>query len=84
MNLHLQRGTLLYQQTRYAAAEEEFRLAVGLAPDTPEPHAMLALALVQQERWEDATTEARAAIGRAPDWGFAHYVHAKVCTTGIA
>ena len=78
MNVHLQRGNLLYEQERFAAAEGEFRLAAAADPDAPEPHAMLALALVQQERWEDATTEARESVGLAPDWSFAHYVHAKV------
>lgn len=78
MNVNMQRGTLLLQQGRHAAAEAEFRLAAGADPDAPEPHALLALALVELERWDEATAEAQATIGLAPDWGYAHYVHAKV------
>jgi tetratricopeptide (TPR) repeat protein len=78
VNVNLQRGSLLYQQGRHAAAEAEFRLAAAADPDAPEPHAMLALALLEQERWDDAADEARNAIGLAPDWGYAHYVLGKV------
>lgn len=78
MSVNLQRGTLLYQQGRYAAAEAEFRTAAGADPDAPEPHAMLALALLALERWDDASAEAKATIGLAPDWSYAHYVNGKV------
>jgi tetratricopeptide (TPR) repeat protein len=78
VNVNLQRGNLLFQQGRHAAAEAEFRLAASADPDAPEPHAMRALALLERQRWSDATDEARTAIGLAPDWGYAHYVLGKV------
>jgi tetratricopeptide (TPR) repeat protein len=76
--MSVQRGLLLYQQSRYEMAETELRQALGAEPDDAYAHALLALCLIERKRHEDATAEAQQAIHLAPDMPFAHYALAKV------
>lgn len=78
MNPNLERGILLYQQSRHEMAEAELRQALASEPDDAYAHALLALCLTAREKFEDATAEARQAIQLAPDFPFTHYAHARV------
>jgi tetratricopeptide (TPR) repeat protein len=78
MNAHLERGLLLYQQSRHELAEAELRQAISLEPHDSLGHALLALCLSQREQFQDATAEAQQAIHLQPDSSFAHYAHAHV------
>lgn len=74
----IERGLLLYQQSRYELAETELRGALAAEPGDAYAHAVLALCLIERKRSDEATDEARQAIGLAPDMPFAHYALAKV------
>ena len=78
MNPNLERGILLYQQSRHELAEAELRQALAADPHDPYAHALLGLCLVERERFDDATAETRRAIHLGPDFPFAHYAHARV------
>ena len=78
MNPNLERGLLLFQQSRHELAENELRQALAADPHDPFAHALLALCLNEREEFEAATTEVRQAIHLAPDFPFAHYAHARV------
>jgi tetratricopeptide (TPR) repeat protein len=78
MSQHLQYGILLYQQDRYAQAEQELRLAVAEDPGDPIPHAFLAACLAAQGQLDPAEAEAREAVRTGPDEPFAHAVLAEV------
>jgi tetratricopeptide (TPR) repeat protein len=77
-NPHLERGLLLYQQSRHELAENELRQALAADPQDAFAHALLALCLNEREQFEEATTEVRQAIHLAPDFSFAHFAHARV------
>ena len=76
--MSLQRGLLLYQQSRYEMAETELRQALVAEPGDAYAHALLALCLIERKQSDDATSEAQQAIHLAPDMSFAHYAMAKV------
>lgn len=78
MNANLERGLLLYQQSRYELAEDQLRQALAADPHDAHAHALLALCLNARERFKEATEAARQAIHLAPDFSFAHYAHARV------
>jgi tetratricopeptide (TPR) repeat protein len=78
MNPQLQRGLLLYQQSRYEMAETEFRQALATDPDDAYAHSMLSLCLVEREQFDPATAEAMQGVHLAPDEPFAHYALARV------
>ena len=78
MNPNLERGLLLFQQSRHELAENELRQALAADPHDAYPHALLALCLAAREKFDEATTEARQAIHLAPDFPFAHYAHAHI------
>ena len=78
MNPNLERGLLLYQQSRFEQAETELRQALGADPNDAYSHALLALCLAEREKFDEATVEARQAIHLSPDFSFAHYAHARV------
>ena len=78
MSAHLSRAQLLLQQSRPADAEREAGLAIALAPDHPEAHALLALSRLEQGKPAPALEAARTALGLAPDSAYYHYVHALV------
>ena len=76
--MSVQRGLLLFQQSRYEMAEAEFRQALGREPGDAGTHALLALCLLERKQLDEATNEAREAVGLAPELPFAHYALAKV------
>ncbi|HKS36788.1 MAG TPA: tetratricopeptide repeat protein [Verrucomicrobiae bacterium] len=78
MNPNLERGLLLYQQSRYDLAEQELRQALAADPDDAYSHALLALCLTEQKEFKDATEEAHRAVHQAPDDPFSHYALARV------
>jgi tetratricopeptide (TPR) repeat protein len=78
MNANLQRGILLFQQSRPEMAEAEFRQALASEPDDAYAHALLALCLLKGARYQDATAEAQTAVHLQPDFPFAHYALAHV------
>lgn len=78
MNPHLERGLLLFQQSRHELAENELRQALAADPHDAWAHALLGLCLAEREKFDEAATEARQAIHLAPDLPFAHYAHARV------
>ena len=74
----IERGRLLYQQSRYDLAETELRQALSQDPGHAYGHALLALTLLQRKQLKQATQEAQEAIHLVPDYAFAHYALAKV------
>jgi tetratricopeptide (TPR) repeat protein len=74
----IERGRLLYQQSRYDLAETELRQALSQDPGHAYGHSLLALTLLQRKQLNEATKEAQEAIHLAPDYAFAHYALAKV------
>jgi tetratricopeptide (TPR) repeat protein len=76
--MSLERGLLLYEQSRYELAETELRNALAANPHDAYAHALLALCLMERKQAKDATEEARQAVHLAPDFPFAHYALAKV------
>ena len=78
MNAHVERGMLLYQQSRPEMAEAELRQALASEPHDSYAHSLLALCLAQREQFQEATAEAQEAIHLEPDSAFAHYAHAHV------
>ena len=75
--MSLQRGLLLYQQSRYEMAENELRQALATEPGDAYAHAVLALCLIERKQPDEATSEAQQAVHLAPDMPFAHYALAK-------
>jgi len=78
VNPNLERGILLYQQSRHELAEGELRQALAMDPHDSYAHALLALCLVERKKFDEATAEARQAIHLGPDFPFAHYAHSRV------
>lgn len=78
MNPNLERGLLLYQQSRHELAEAELRQALAAEPHDAYAHALLGLCLVERKQFKPATDEAQQAIHLAPDFPFAHYALARV------
>ncbi len=78
MSQNLERGLLLYQQSRHELAEAEFRQALASDPHDPFAHALLGLCLANREEFQQATEEAQQAVHLAPDFSFAHYALAHV------
>jgi predicted Zn-dependent protease len=76
--MSVQRGQLLYQQSRYDLAEAELRQALAAEPDDAYAHSLLGLCLLERKQLADATEEARQAVHLAPDMPFGHYALAKV------
>ena len=74
---HLQRGSLLYDQGRYADAigELQLQLAEGESFVT---HSLLGLCYAQSEKFNEATEHAQRAIHLAPDESFPFYALAQV------
>jgi len=78
MSTNLDRGILLFDQSRYKQAEDEFRQAIAVEPRQAYAHAMLGLCLSYQQRYDEAETEVREAIHLEPGLAWAHYAHACV------
>lgn len=78
MNPNLQRGLLLYEQSRHEMAQAELRQALAIEPHNAYAHSLLALCLAEQEKFQEATEEAQQGIHLEPDSSFAHFAHARV------
>jgi tetratricopeptide (TPR) repeat protein len=78
MSTSLQRGIVLYNQSRYDLADREFRRELAEAPDNAMAHAFLALCLSEQDRHDEALHEAGEAVRLEPDEAFGHYVRGRV------
>ncbi len=74
MSIHLERASLLLQQSRPADAEREAMLALAQVPEHPLAHAYLALSRCDLNRAGEAVQDARTAVSLAPDAAFFHYV----------
>jgi tetratricopeptide (TPR) repeat protein len=77
-NAHFQRGSLLYEQGRYAEAVGELRMQLGQHAEDSLAHGLLALCLAEQEKYDEATHHAQQSIHVAPDQPFGHYALAQV------
>ena len=75
---HFQRGLMLYGQSRFEQAEEEFRQVLATNPDDATTHAMLGMCLGRRRQWKEATREAEHAVHLAPDLPYAHYALASI------
>lgn len=78
MNANLQRGLLLYEQSRWAQAQAEFQQAVLADPQDAYTRALLALTLSEQERYDAAESEIGQALQIDPAFPFVHYARASV------
>jgi tetratricopeptide (TPR) repeat protein len=74
----ISRGVLLYQQSRFDLAEQEFRRVLGENPNDPAAHAFLGLCLEHQEKLDEAQREVEEAIALAPAWAFVHSCRSQV------
>ena len=78
MNPHLQRGLVLFEQSRFEQAEPEFRQAIASDSQDAYSHSMLALTLAEQERFKEAEEEVGEALKLDPGQPFIHYVRARI------
>jgi tetratricopeptide (TPR) repeat protein len=78
MNPNIQRGLLLYQQSRYDQAADELRQGLAVDPHNAYAHSLLALCLSEREDFKAATEEAQQAVHLEPDSAYSHYTLAKV------
>jgi tetratricopeptide (TPR) repeat protein len=67
MDGYLTRARLLYEQSRYAQAEQELRNLLNETPHNAKAHALLAHCLAEQNKLDEAQAEAEQAIALAPD-----------------
>jgi tetratricopeptide (TPR) repeat protein len=77
-NVHFQRGSLLYEQGRYADAIGELRQQLVQASEDFLTHGLLSLCLAEVEKYDEATTHAQQSIALAPDRPFGYYALAQV------
>jgi len=73
MGIPFQRGSLLYDQKRYAMAAEEFRKELSQNPNSGVALSMLALSLTYDHKNKEGIEQAKAAIAANPQRAFAHY-----------
>jgi Tfp pilus assembly protein PilF len=78
VDLHFERGLLLYQQNRYSAAEIELKQALAADPGHAFAHAVLALCYLDQGKVEPAQREVGQAIRFDPGLSYAHYAQARL------
>jgi tetratricopeptide (TPR) repeat protein len=78
MNANLERGLLLFQQSRHEQAETELRQALAADPHDAYAHALLALCLAERKQFKEATGEAQQSVHLSPDSPFTHYALARV------
>lgn len=78
MTPNLQRGLLLYEQSRFELAEPEFRQSLAANPQDAYTRALLGLTLSHQERFQEAENEIAEALKSDPDFAFVHYARATI------
>jgi len=71
---HMTLGISLSEQGNYAEAEKEFRKAIEMNPDLPEPHYNLGRLLFKQDRYEEAENALRESIKIDPEKADAHVI----------
>jgi tetratricopeptide (TPR) repeat protein len=69
---HMARGAEFFQKHQYDQAEQEYRAALLLNPQSADLYMNLAYILDQQKKWDDAATAAREALRLNPNSGLAH------------
>jgi tetratricopeptide (TPR) repeat protein len=74
----LTRALLLFQQSRYALAEQEVRRVLAERPNDAVAHALLGLCLVHQDKLDEAQREVEEAISREPDSAYSHHCRSLV------
>lgn len=67
----------------FASAERYFQRASELAPESPGPHADLAVALMYQERWEEAHGQLEIASRMAPETPEVYFLQGVVYRDGM-
>jgi tetratricopeptide (TPR) repeat protein len=72
MRQHMARGAEFFQKHQYDQAEQEYRAALLLNPQSADLYMNLAYILDQQKKWDDAATAAREALRLNPNSGLAH------------
>lgn len=77
---HYERGRVLFEQSRFDLAAEEFRLALADDVGNAYGHAALAACLAGQGKHEAALAEVSIALRAAPGLAYGHYVQAQVLT----
>jgi len=78
MKPHFQRGSLLFEQRRFADAIGELRLQLAEEAEDSLTHGLLGLCLAEVEKYDEATHHAQQAIVLAPDRPFGQYALAQV------
>ncbi len=78
MGPHFIRASQLFNLRKFDLAEQELRLDLLEAPESPMAHALLALCLAKRGAFDEAVAEARAAIHQEPDAPLGHYALASV------
>jgi tetratricopeptide (TPR) repeat protein len=78
MGAAYQRGTLLFNQKRYAMAADEFRKELAQSPNDAGAMAMLALSVCYDGKLREALAQAKAAVAADPNRAFVHYALACV------
>ena len=78
MTPNLQRGLLLYEQSRFELAEPEFRQSLASDPSNAYTRAMLGLTLAHQARFKEAEAEIAEALKLDPGFAFVHYARARI------
>jgi len=77
-NVHFQRGSLLFEQGRFADAIGELRLQLGDRAEDSLTHGLLGLCLAEVEKYDEAMHHAQQAIHLAPEHPFGQYALAQV------
>ena len=70
--VHLELGTMLFKQRRFAEAAPHLQLALQTQPENRNTHKMLSLALVQAKRYAEAVPLLESLATSAPKDGPAH------------
>jgi tetratricopeptide (TPR) repeat protein len=69
---HIARGAVLAKRADYALAEQEYREALQLDPQSADLYVSLAYVLIPQQKWDDTQSAARAALRLDPKNDMAH------------
>ena len=75
--MHLQRGQILLQQSRYQEAEKELQQAIGHNPNNPIAYALLSQCLLEMKRYSEALELSTKALHLSPGSSFLFYIHAR-------
>lgn len=82
MQAHLERGDAFARQMALAAALEEYRAALSLAPEDPQARRSLALTLLSLDRFAEAETYIRDLLAENPTDGALNRALARIYAAG--